>query len=73
MRINPERRLMLDLELLHASWGHEYVMNIRNNVQPTREDEHRHLQELRKIIVDHQLKHYESTADVFNELTEDLV
>ena len=73
MRIDPERRLMVDLELLYNSWTQELGMKIRNDIQPTREDERRHLQELKRLIVDHQLKHYESTADIFNELTEDLV
>ena len=50
---DAERRLMLDLELLYDKWSREWGERVRNDTQPTREDERVHLLELKKIITDH--------------------
>lgn len=53
MMTDAEKRLMIDLELLYDKWTREWAERVRNDTQPTREDERVHLQELRKIITDH--------------------
>ena len=53
MMTDAERRLMLDLELLYDKWSREWAYRVRNDMQPTREDERVHLMELKKIITDH--------------------
>lgn len=50
---DAEKRLIIDLELLYDKWTREWVDHVRNGTQPTREDERVHLQEFRKLIVDH--------------------
>lgn len=53
MMTDAEKRLMIDLELLYDKWTREWAERVRNNTQPTREDERVHLQELKKVITDH--------------------
>ena len=53
MMTDAEKRLMIDLELLYDKWTREWVNRVRNDVQPTLEDERIHLDEFRKIIADH--------------------
>lgn len=53
MMTDAEKRLMIDLELLYDKWTREWAERVREGTQPTREDERVHLQELRKVIVDH--------------------
>ena len=53
MMTDAEKRLMLDLELLYDKWTREWAERVSNGTQPTREDERRHLQEFKKVIVDH--------------------
>lgn len=53
MMTDSERRLMTDLELLHDKWSREWAAHVRNDTQPTREDERVHLVELKKVITDH--------------------
>ena len=50
---DAEKRLMTDLELLYDKWSREWGEHVRNDVQPTREDERVHLQEFKKIITNH--------------------
>lgn len=53
MMTDAERRLILDLELLHNKWSLEWLAHVRNDTQPTREDMKVCLQELKKIITSH--------------------
>lgn len=53
MMTDAEKRLMIDLELLYDKWTREWAERVRNDTQPTREDERVHLQELKKVITDH--------------------
>jgi hypothetical protein len=53
MMTDAERRLMTDLELLYDDWAREWLCRVRDNTQPTREDERRHLMGLKKVISDH--------------------
>lgn len=53
MMTEPERRLMLDLELLYTDLLFEFGRHVREDTQPTREDERRHMLKLKKIILDH--------------------
>lgn len=53
MMTDPERRLMLDLELLYWDWLREWGKRVRNDTQPTREDERQYILKLKKIILDH--------------------
>ena len=53
MMTEPERRLMLDLELFHDELIREWYRRACNDTQPTREDERRHILKLKKIILDH--------------------
>lgn len=50
---DAEKRLMIDLELLYDKWVREWIERVRDDTQPTREDERVHLQEFKKIITDH--------------------
>ena len=53
MMTDAERRLMLDLELLYDKWSREWGDRVRNDTQPTREDERLHLLEFKRIITGH--------------------
>lgn len=53
MITDAEKRLIVNLELLYDKWSREWAERVRNNTQPTREDERVHLLELKKIITDH--------------------
>lgn len=53
MMTEAEKRLMIDLELLHDKWTREWAGRVKNDTQPTREDERRHLIEFKKVITDH--------------------
>lgn len=53
MMSDAERRLVLDFELLYDKWTREWAGHVRNDTQPTREDERRHLMEFKKIFTDH--------------------
>ena len=53
MMTDAERRLMVDLELLYDKWSREWANRVRNNTQPTREDQRMQLLEFKKIIADH--------------------
>lgn len=53
MMTDAEKRLLIDLELLYDKWTLEWAERVRNDIQPTREDERIHLQEFKKIITDH--------------------
>lgn len=53
MMTDAEKRLMIDLELLYDKWTREWADRVRNDMQPTREDERVHLQEFKKVITDH--------------------
>lgn len=50
---DAERRLMLALELLYDKWSREWGDRVRNDTQPTRDDELMHLLELKSIILEH--------------------
>ena len=53
MITDAERRLVLDLELLHDKWTREWAEHVKDDTHPTREDERRHLLELRRVIIGH--------------------
>lgn len=53
MMTDAEKRLMIDLELFYDKWLREWATRVCNDMQPTREDERAHLQEFKKIIIDH--------------------
>ena len=53
MMTDAEKRLMVDLELMYDKWSREWADRVRNDTQPTREDERIHLLEFKKIITDH--------------------
>lgn len=50
---DAEKRLVIDLELLYDKWTNEWAAHVRNNTQPTREDERVHIQELKELITNH--------------------
>ena len=53
MMTDAEKRLMIDLELLYDKWSREWATHVRNDTQPTREDQRKQLQEFKKVIVSH--------------------
>ena len=53
MMSDAERHLIINIELLYDKWAREWAERVRNNTQPTREDERVHILELKKIITDH--------------------
>jgi hypothetical protein len=53
MMTDAERRLLLDLELMYDEWLREWGERVRNDTQPTREDERVYLLKLKKIMTDH--------------------
>ena len=53
MMTDAEKQLMTDLELLYDKWSHEWSMRVRNDTQPTRDDEREHILELKTIITNH--------------------
>lgn len=72
MMTESERQLLLDLELLDARWTNEWAEHVKHDTQPTREDERRHLLELKKIITDRWLRAYKDSSELVHELIKDL-
>ena len=53
MMTDAEKRLMINLELLYDKWLREWAEHVRNDTQPTRDDEREHILELKTIITNH--------------------
>lgn len=53
MITDAEKRLILNLELLYDKWSREWAERVKDDTQPTRDDERAHLLELKKLITDH--------------------
>lgn len=72
MMTETEKRLRIDLELLYNKWMHELASHVRNNTQPTRDDERAHLLELKKIIVGDVASNPTKRKEIIRELIKDL-
>ena len=72
MMTETEKRLRIDLELLYNKWMHELANHVRNDIQPTRDDERAHLLELKKIIVGDVASNPTKKKEIIRELIKDL-